>query len=173
MELFGIIQITYLDIQLTVQLLLSFMLGSILGLEREHLGKAAGTRTFALVAVGSTLFTAISIYGFSEFSVPGSVDVSRIAASIVTGIGFLGMGLIVHNGVRVSGLTTAAGLWVAAAIGMAIGVQLYIVAVVTTVFTFFIFSLIRMLNIEAKVAVRTERQESVYSKRHKLVSKKR
>ena len=136
------------ELKLIIQLLLSLVLGSILGLEREHLGKAAGTRTFALVAVGSTLFTVISVHGFTQLTGGEAVDISRVAASIVTGIGFLGMGLIVHHGIHVSGLTTAAGLWVAAAIGMAIGVDMYYLAIISTLLTFSILGLIRAFNIE-------------------------
>jgi putative Mg2+ transporter-C (MgtC) family protein len=95
-------------------------LGGAIGLERELDEKAAGLRTHMLVAAGSALFTLVGAYGFAEF--PGSsVDPSRIAAQIVTGIGFLGAGVIFRQGFSVRGLTTAASLWLAAAIGMAAG----------------------------------------------------
>jgi putative Mg2+ transporter-C (MgtC) family protein len=102
-------------------------LGIVLGLERQRSNKDAGLRTYALVAAGSALFTVLSIEGF-----PGS-DTSRVAAQIVTGIGFLGAGLIFRQGATVQGLTTAAGLWSVAAIGMAAGTGLWGLAIVVTV----------------------------------------
>jgi uncharacterized membrane protein YhiD involved in acid resistance len=102
-------------------------LGIVLGLERQRSNKDAGLRTYALVAAGSALFTVLSIEGF-----PGS-DSSRVAAQIVTGIGFLGAGLIFRQGASVQGLTTAAGLWSVAAIGMAAGTGLWGLAIVVTV----------------------------------------
>jgi putative Mg2+ transporter-C (MgtC) family protein len=102
-------------------------LGIVLGLERQRSNKDAGLRTYALVAAGSALFTVLSIEGF-----PGS-DTSRVAAQIVTGIGFLGAGLIFRQGASIQGLTTAAGLWSVAAIGMAAGTGLWGLAIVVTV----------------------------------------
>jgi putative Mg2+ transporter-C (MgtC) family protein len=95
-------------------------LGGVIGLERELDEKAAGLRTHMLVSMGSALFTLVGAYGFSGFS-SGSVDPSRIAAQIVTGIGFLGAGVIFRQGFTVRGLTTAASLWLVAAVGMAAG----------------------------------------------------
>lgn len=105
------------------------VLGGLVGLEREYRAKDAGFRTHFLVALGSALFTLISIYGFTE----GVKDTSRVAAQVVSGIGFLGAGLIVFQRNVIRGLTTAAGLWVTAAIGMACGVGQYYMAVVVTV----------------------------------------
>jgi putative Mg2+ transporter-C (MgtC) family protein len=112
-----------------LQLLLAAVLGALLGWERKNIAEqAAGTKTYALVALGSTLFTLLSASGFNGMN----TDPTRIAAQIVTGIGFLGAGMIlVHRG-EVRGLTTAAGLWVAAAIGMAVGVGWYLIATITT-----------------------------------------
>jgi len=95
-------------------------LGGAIGLERELDEKAAGLRTHVLVSVGATLFTLVGAYGFSDFP-RGAVDPSRIAAQIVTGIGFLGAGVIFRQGFTIRGLTTAASLWLVAAIGMAAG----------------------------------------------------
>ncbi len=95
-------------------------LGGAIGLERELDEKAAGLRTHMLVSVGSALFTLVGAYGFSGFP-SASVDPSRIAAQIVTGIGFLGAGVIFRQGFTIRGLTTAASLWVVAAVGMAAG----------------------------------------------------
>jgi putative Mg2+ transporter-C (MgtC) family protein len=107
-----------------------------IGVERELRERAAGLRTHMLVGVGSALFTIVSAYGWGEFSFStreGVVfDPTRIAAQIVTGIGFLGAGAIIRQGLSVRGLTTAAGLWVVAAIGMASGAGYYSAAAITT-----------------------------------------
>ena len=106
-------------------------LGGAIGLERELRERDAGFRTHMLVAVGSALFALAGAYGFSEF--PRGVDPTRVAAGIVTGIGFLGAGAIIRQGFTVRGLTTAATLWVAAAIGLSAGAGYYSGAVLTTV----------------------------------------
>jgi len=110
-------------------------LGAVIGVERELDEKAAGLRTHMLVALGSALFTLVSAYGFSEFVGKDHVsfDPSRIAAQIVTGIGFLGAGVIFRSGFTVRGLTTAASLWLVAAIGMAAGAGYWQGAVFGTV----------------------------------------
>ncbi len=102
-------------IDCTLRLVAAMLLGGIIGLEREYRSKDAGFRTHFLVALGAALFTIISQYGFND----GVKDTSRVAAQVVSGIGFLGAGLIVFQKNSVRGLTTAAGLWVTAAIGMA------------------------------------------------------
>ena len=106
-------------------------LGGAVGLERELREREAGFRTHLLVSVGSCLFTLVSAYGFSEFG-SRSVDPTRIAAQIVTGIGFLGAGAIIRQGLSVRGLTTAATLWLVAAIGMAAGAGYWEGALVAT-----------------------------------------
>jgi putative Mg2+ transporter-C (MgtC) family protein len=107
-----------------------------IGLERELRERAAGLRTHMLVGVGSALFTIVSAYGWGDFrfsTAEGVVfDPTRIAAQIVTGIGFLGAGAIIRQGLTVRGLTTAAGLWVVAAIGMAAGAGYYSAALIAT-----------------------------------------
>ncbi len=110
-----------------VRVVIAVVLGLVLGMERQFRNKDAGLRTYALVAAGSALFTVLSIEGF-----PGS-DSSRVAAQIVTGIGFLGAGLIFRQGFNIQGLTTAAGLWSVAAIGMAAGTGLWGLAIVVTI----------------------------------------
>lgn len=116
----------FLDI--TLRLVAAMALGGVIGAERGYRAKDAGFRTHFLVAVGSALFTLISMYGF----VDGVKDTSRVAAQVVSGIGFLGAGLIVFQKNVVRGLTTAAGLWVTAAIGMACGTGQYFMAFLTT-----------------------------------------
>ncbi|HSS82118.1 MAG TPA: MgtC/SapB family protein [Gaiellaceae bacterium] len=113
-------------------------LGGAVGLERELRDREAGFRTHLLVSVGSCLFTLVSAYGFAEFVSRGSsIDPTRIAAQIVTGVGFLGAGAIIRQGFSVRGLTTAATLWVVAAIGMASGAGYYSAAVITTALVLF------------------------------------
>jgi putative Mg2+ transporter-C (MgtC) family protein len=119
------------DFELFQRLCLSAALGAVLGIEREWRQKYAGLRTNILIAIGSTLFTLMSI-ALSE-STGG--DPTRIAAQIVTGIGFLGAGAIMRTGVGVRGLTTAAMIWVNAAIGVAVGGGEYRLAVIATVVT--------------------------------------
>jgi putative Mg2+ transporter-C (MgtC) family protein len=113
---------------MSLRLVVAMVLGGIIGLERDYRAKDAGFRTHFLVAVGSALFTLLSMYGFAE----GVRDTSRVAAQIVSGIGFLGAGLIVFQKNVVHGLTTAAGLWVTAAVGMACGTGQYYLAVFVT-----------------------------------------
>jgi len=117
------------------RLLLAAVLGSAIGFERERLAWAAGMRTHMLVAVGACLIMIVSAYGFSEvLGRPNVVlDPSRIAAQVVSGIGFLGAGTILLRGEVVKGLTTAASLWGVAAIGLACGAGLYVAAIATTV----------------------------------------
>ncbi|MGA8535315.1 MAG: MgtC/SapB family protein [Candidatus Tumulicola sp.] len=113
------------------ELLLAFFLAAAIGLEREHRGKSAGLRTHTLVGTGAALMMLISKYGFTNVLVADKVvlDPSRVAAQVVSGIGFIGAGLIfVRGGRDVSGLTTAAAVWVTAGIGMACGAGLPILA---------------------------------------------
>lgn len=117
------------------RLLAATTLGAAIGLEREYHAKEAGLRTHVLVALGSCLFMILSAYAFDDFLAKDHVsfDPSRIASQVVTGIGFIGAGTIILQKQMVRGLTTAAGLWVTAAIGLACGVGMYAIAIVTTV----------------------------------------
>ena len=116
------------ELEMVLRLLLAVGLAALIGLERQHAGKPAGLRTHLLVCVGAALFTIASIYGFGEGS-----DPARVAAGIVAGVGFLGAGAIIstREGILV-GLTTAASIWAVAAIGLAAGAGLYILAPVAT-----------------------------------------
>lgn len=120
---------------MVIRLLMATALGALIGVEREYHAKEAGVRTHLLVAVGSCLFMILSAYGFDAFLDQDHVsfDPSRIAAQVVTGIGFLGAGTIILQKQVVRGLTTAAGVWVTAAIGLACGIGMYLIAAVTTV----------------------------------------
>jgi putative Mg2+ transporter-C (MgtC) family protein len=119
-----------------LRLTVAAVLGGAIGAERELRERQAGLRTHLLVSVGSALFTLVSAYGFHEFLVSGSglvrTDPTRIAAQIVSGIGFLGAGAIIRQGLSVKGLTTAATLWLSAAIGMASGAGYYSAALFAT-----------------------------------------
>jgi putative Mg2+ transporter-C (MgtC) family protein len=123
--------------EVLLRVVLAGVLGGAIGAEREIREREAGLRTHMLVAVGSALFTIVSAYAWSDFtfSQRGGItfDPTRIAAQIVTGIGFLGAGAIIRQGLSVRGLTTAASLWVVAAIGMASGAGYYSAAVITTI----------------------------------------
>jgi putative Mg2+ transporter-C (MgtC) family protein len=126
-----------------VSLVIAALLGGLIGLEREAEQRPAGLRTTMLVCVGSALFTILSINAF-----PGEPtrDTARVAAQIVTGIGFLGAGTVWRSRDHVSGLTTAAGLWVAAAIGMAVGAGFGLLALATTALVLIVLAVILRLE---------------------------
>lgn len=109
-----------------LRILLAVALGALAGFEREQARKPAGLRTHVLVCTGAALFTMVSIDYFG-------MDPARIAAGIVTGIGFLGAGTIIGSGSKVRGLTTAASLWVVAGIGLAVGAGVYVLSILTTI----------------------------------------
>jgi len=119
---------------MVIRLLLATALGALIGIEREYHAKEAGVRTHLLVAVGSCLFMILSAYAFDAFLDQDHVsfDPSRIASQVVTGIGFLGAGTIILQKQVVRGLTTAAGVWVTAAIGLTCGIGMYLIAAITT-----------------------------------------
>lgn len=126
---------TLIILDATFKILISLILGGVIGLEREIKRHPAGFRTYILVCLGSTLLIFISYYPWeTQVSGVGLVmDTSRIAAAVVTGIGFLGAGAIFKEGVSVKGLTTAAGLWVTAGVGLLVGVGLIEIAIISTV----------------------------------------
>lgn len=132
---------------MVIRLTISALLGFILGCEREFTNKWAGLRTHILVTLGSTLFTILSIYSFPKIAVTGASmavgDPARVAAQILTGIGFIGGGTVLRHGASVYGLTTAATLWMAASIGMAVGTGDYILASIATLLSVFILVSIR------------------------------
>ncbi|MEO5952151.1 MAG: MgtC/SapB family protein [Chloroflexia bacterium] len=114
---------------------LAFVLGGVVGFERERVRRPAGLRTHMLVAAGSACFTVASIYGFDNLGT--NRDPARLAAQIITGIGFLGAGAIFRTGDMVRGLTTASSIWITAAIGIVSGLGMFVLAVFTTVITWF------------------------------------
>jgi putative Mg2+ transporter-C (MgtC) family protein len=115
------------EVEIVLRLLLATALGAGIGYQRERANKPAGLRTHILIALGSALFTVVSIFGFGN-----GVDPSRVAAGVVTGIGFIGAGVIFRGmrGDHVMGLTTAASVWITAAIGLAAGVGWYLIATI-------------------------------------------
>jgi putative Mg2+ transporter-C (MgtC) family protein len=117
------VDLTHIQLEILGRLAIAAGFGAVIGIERELREQAAGLRTHILVCVGSCLFTIVGAVGFAGPS--GSIDPSRVAAQIVTGVGFLGAGAILREGVSVRGLTTAASLWVVAAVGMAVGIGMY------------------------------------------------
>ncbi|MEG6615613.1 MgtC/SapB family protein [Peptococcaceae bacterium 1198_IL3148] len=131
-----------------LRIILSMFIGIIIGYERTLYNKPAGMRTFSLVSMGSTLFTLISIYGAESLNYDGIIDPLRVAAQIVSGIGFIGAGVIYHskNGGMKHGVTTAAELWVAAAVGMALGLGMYDLAILVTACIIFAIYLGRKLD---------------------------
>ncbi|WP_281889638.1 MgtC/SapB family protein [Paenibacillus sp. YYML68] len=121
---------------ITLRLSLALLLGGVIGFEREYSSRAAGLRTHMLVCLGATLIMLLSIYGFADFAELPNVrmDPARLAAQVISGIGFLGAGTILFTGKTITGLTTAASLWVVAAIGLAIGAGFYYAAVLACFF---------------------------------------
>jgi len=143
-------------LELILKLFLSSLFAGFLGFEREKIGRSAGIRTFAMVSLGAVLYTILSQKLFSDFlntinnntAVASSLgfDPSRILSQIIVGIGFLGAGVIIHQGQKVTGLTTAASLWVSAGIGAAIGMGFYLEAFVTACFAMIILHGVRYLT---------------------------
>ena len=130
MDFLGMFPVEYIlgQLELLLRLVIACILGLVIGFERKNRNKIAGVRTHAIVAFGAALMMIVSKYGFEDLN--GSYDASRIAAQIVSGVGFLGAGIIfVKDRNSVSGLTTAAGLWATAGVGMCIGAGLYFISV--------------------------------------------
>ncbi len=133
---------------------LSLLLGSVVGFERKRKGQSAGVRTFALISMGATLAMILSIYVPQEYLGLKNGDPGRIAAQVITGIGFLGAGAIMQMKGSVRGLTTAAGIWMVATIGMAVGVGMYFLSIVAT--SLILFILVQLERIEHRLSVGAE-----------------
>lgn len=177
--------INYLDSvnwEIISGIILSVILGFILGLERELTNKWAGLRTHILVCLGSCVFTTLSIYGFPLYTDPINFsgtrygDPSRIAAQVLTGIGFIGGGTVLRHGSSIYGLTTAATLWIAASIGMACACGMHKLALLTTFLSVAILVIIRIFEkkvirqkaqiykkVEISVCVANEYADEIYS----------
>ena len=153
---------------IVIRIILVTILAGLVGLDRELKHKPAGAKTHMLVGIGSTLFMMVSIYIYLQYKgADTQVDPGRIAAQVVTGIGFLGAGTIIQARGAVYGLTTAASLWVVAGIGLAVGAGMYGAALVTTVMILLIFAVINRLSmlVESKVKKRGARKRKKGSSR--------
>ncbi|RKY32276.1 MAG: hypothetical protein DRP74_02890 [Candidatus Omnitrophota bacterium] len=135
--------------QIIIRLLLSVILSGCVGLERQIRGRTAGLRTHILVGLGSSLIMLTSLYVFDIFENKVPLDPARLAAGVITGIGFLGAGTILREKTEVRGLTTAASLWVVACIGLALGCGFYIAAVFSTALVLVVLGVLRYLEFKA------------------------
>lgn len=142
-------------VDLILRLSLAALLGAIVGYEREYFGKAAGFRTHALVAAASSLIMLVSMEMYEIYKGEVSVDPSRIAAQVVSGIGFIGAGAIIRSGASVKGITTAASLWAVAGIGLACGIGFYEGALYATAIVIVILYIFTKL--ETKLMKRRDR----------------
>ena len=131
-----------IDWNLILRLFVGGLLGGLIGLEREIRAKGAGTRTHFIVALGSALYMIVSQYAFF-----GSFDTSRVASGVVSGIGFIGAGVIIFQKNVIRGITTAAGLWVAAAVGMACGGGMFVIAGAATLLTLLCLEMLHFFHI--------------------------
>lgn len=134
----------YHQLSLVAPLFVALVLGLIIGIEREFVGKEAGTKTYSLVTMGAALFTVLSFD-------PNFPDPSRIIAQIVMGIGFIGAGLIIFHQNKIHGLTTAAALWAMSAVGVAVGMRYYVLAIASTIFVLVILFVIRKMRLEERI----------------------
>jgi len=145
----------FFNIDFLIRVSVALGLGFLLGLERELTNKYAGLRTHILVCLGACVFTIISIYGFPSYAegdniilnqATGIRDTGRVAAQVVSGIGFIGAGAVLRNGPMIIGLTTAATLWISAAIGMTCGVGMYGLATIATISSVAVLTIIRVFE---------------------------
>lgn len=137
-----------MDFQVIIQLILAVLLGGLIGIEREYKRREAGLRTYSLVCLGAAFFTIVGFETYNLFANYSGInfDPGRMAGQIVLGIGFLGAGLIILRGVHIEGLTTAAGLWVTAAVGVAVGVRLYFPAIFVSLLAIAILAGLRLIE---------------------------
>lgn len=145
-----------IELECFLRILMASLCGCMIGYERTRRLKEAGVRTHCVVACGAALMMVVSKYGFSDIIQNGvylygsdGADASRIAAQVVSGVGFLGAGVIFRTGTSVKGLTTAAGIWATSAVGLAFGAGLYLIGWLTTIFIVAIQFLMHRLNIGA------------------------
>jgi len=146
--------------EIVMKLAVALFLGMSLGVERAVAGKTAGMRTYGLVTMGSTLFTIVAVMASGGYEAPRAfVESLRFTAGILPGIGFIGAGLIFAYQGKISGVTTAAGIWVAAAIGVAVGYGLYLLAAIAMSFVLFVFTGLWYLENKLKSLVHLETKE--------------
>lgn len=172
------------DYSVITKLVLAAILGGIIGMEREMHGRAAGWRTHILVCVGSCLCMLVNFFIFETYSKNANIDPTRIAAQVISGIGFLGAGTIIRYGASVRGLTTAASLWAAAGIGLAVGCGFYqgaLMATLIVLIALFVFtkierrfvrkSLLRVLQVHSagKIAVLSEIKDALIKNQAEII----
>lgn len=147
------------DLTIIFKILLSALLSGMIGYEREHWHKPGGIRTYMLVGVGTTLFCIVSVEILNQFPDRIAMDPTRIAAAVIQGLGFIGAGMIIHKGKRAIGLTTAAGIWVTAAVGMSIAYGYYFYSVFTACLVF--FSLVIIGSFSKKNKINNQQQQQL------------
>lgn len=148
------------NLEIFLKLLVALFLGMSLGIERALAGKIAGMRTYGLVAMGSALFVIIGVMAGGGFDSPLALTESlRFTAQVITGIGFIGAGLIFFKDQTVSGVTTAAGIWVAAGVGMAIGYELYVLALIASIFALLVFTVLWYVEEKLKAFLHHDEKE--------------
>lgn len=140
--------------EIVIRLVLACVLGGLIGFEREHTNRPAGFRTHILVCIGSALVMITSEFVFSKYRGSTDVDLTRLGAQVISGIGFLGAGTIIRDGINVRGLTTAASLWAVACVGIAVGIGFYTGAIVATVLIF--ITLISLKKTEAFISMKNK-----------------
>lgn len=174
--------VTNMDLEFAIRLLISCVCGGAIGIERRHRHKEAGVKTHMIVAVGAALFVIISKYAFSDMLCFNGVraDPGRIASNVVTGVSFLGAGMISIRGDIVLGLTTAAGIWVTASIGMAIGAGLYILGISGTILIIIVQCILHFGKghgidklVSSKIVVQMEEDTESFIQLRKMMERKK
>jgi putative Mg2+ transporter-C (MgtC) family protein len=157
-------------VEMTIRLVIAIVLGGLIGLERELGGHSAGFRTHILVCLGSASIMVLSMYGFSQYAAEPNVriDPARLAAQVISGIGFLGAGTIMRTGMTISGLTTAASLWVVAAIGLSVGAGFYYGAFISTLMV--VISLFFLSKVEKNFSRTKKDREITFMLQRKTTS---
>lgn len=135
-------------IEIIVKLVVAAFLAGLIGIERQKAQKSAGFRTYSLVSLGACMLTLISNQAFGDYIGITNFDPSRIISNIVVSIGFIGAGIIFHQGLKIEGLTTATGIWIAAIIGISIGIDFYFLAIMGTAVAFIIMGILRKFNLD-------------------------
>ena len=168
-----------MNIECTIRLIIAALCGALIGIERSKRNKGAGVRTHMIVAMGAALFVIVSQFGFSDVINQEyvQVDVARVASNVVTGVSFLGAGIIFMRGDSVKGLTTAAGIWVTAAVGLAIGCGMYLTGCFVAVLVLIVQELLHIGlikgmegNISSQIIVSMEDDPESYKELEKNLS---
>lgn len=135
-----------IDWEIIIRLVASMVIGGLVGAQREFKKTSAGFRTHTLVAVGACIAMVVNEYLFKTYSSMSNMDIARMGSYVISGIGFLGAGSIIKSGFRIQGLTTAAGLWVVACLGIAVGAGLYVIAIAGTILVVLTLTLLKIVE---------------------------